>query len=251
MQKSLPKMTFYEHLTALRRNFILSILFFLCLFCLFFYFSEYLFDLLTLPLLKALTPCAIKTHRFIYTGLPEAFFTHIKIAFFGACVFGLPFFLHQLWRFIAPGLYLKEKKSIYPFLFLSPILFYMGVSLSYFFLMPVAWKFFLSFEVPRSSFLPVILEARVEEYVDLVISLSLAFGLCFQIPIALLLFSKVGLITSQLLRSKRRYATVFIFILAAFLTPPDIISQITLALPLLVLYEITIYLMSKQEKKDL
>jgi len=250
MTELLPKMSFYEHLKNLRKNLLLSSIFFLILFSVCFYFSEEIFDWLTLPLLRALTPEEVKTHRFIYTTLPEAFFTHVKLALFGACVIGLPFFMHQLWRFIAPGLYMREKKEILPFLIMSPVLFYAGIALSYFLLMPLAWKFFLSFEVPRSSFLPVVLEARIEDYVDLVISLSLAFGLCFQIPIALLLFSKLGIIKAQMLKSKRRYAILLIFILAAFLTPPDIMSQIALALPLLALYEVTIYLMQNQEKKD-
>ncbi len=249
MIASLSTMTFYDHLHDLRKKLLLSVFFFLILFCVCFYFSNTLFDWLTLPLLKVLDPKAIESHRFIYTSLPEAFFTHVKLAFFGASVIGLPLFLHQIWLFIAPGLYLNEKKNMRSFLVMSPILFYTGVALAYFVLMPMAWKFFLSFEMPRSSFLPVILEAKIEDYVNLVISLSLAFGLCFQLPVALLLLSKVGLVKSKMLSNKRRYAIIVIFILAAFLTPPDVLSQIALALPLLLLYEITIYLMKRQEKR--
>ncbi len=253
MKSDLPTMPFVEHLQALRRQFLLSLLAFVVLFAVLFFFAEEIFDLLTLPLIHAMGEEAVKSHRFIYTSLPEAFFTYAKLAFFGAAIAGIPVFLFQIWLFMAPGLYKNEKKSIRPYLIASPLLFYSGVGLAYFIIMPWAWKFFLGFEHPGMGVLPIVLEPKIEDYVSLVISLSLAFGICFQLPIFLMLLGRTGLIQSRTLRNKRRYAVLVIFILSAFLTPPDVLSQIALAVPLLMLYELTIYLMRVQEssvKKD-
>jgi sec-independent protein translocase protein TatC len=154
-----------------------------------------------------------------------------------------PFIASQLWLFVAPGLYKRERKAILPFLIAAPILFFMGGSLVYFVVIPAALKFFLSFQsTGAQTVLPIMLEAKVSDYLHLVTLLIFAFGCAFQMPVVLALMAKAGLIDAKWLVAKRRFAIVIIFIVAAIITPPDIISQISLALPLMALYEISILL---------
>ena len=180
--------------------------------------------------------------RLIFTALHEAFFTYIKVAFFAALFLSFPFLAIQVWMFIAPGLYKNEKRAFAPFLIATPILFFMGGALVYYFVFPLAWKFFLSFEASGGvGVLPIQLEAKVDQYLSLVMRLIFAFGLCFELPVVMTLLGRVGLVTSKGMREKRKYAIVVTFIVAAILTPPDVISQIGLALPTMLLYEISIY----------
>ena len=178
----------------------------------------------------------------IYTALQEAFFTYVKVAFFAAAFLGFPVVAIQIWLFVAPGLYKSEKKAFLPFLVATPVLFFLGGAFVYYFVFPVAWKFFLSFEASGggASPLPIQLEAKVGEYLGLVMQLIFAFGLCFQIPVACTLLGRAGIISSDGMKSKRRYAIVVAFIAAAILTPPDVISQIGLAVPTIILYELSI-----------
>jgi sec-independent protein translocase protein TatC len=177
----------------------------------------------------------------IFTHLYEAFFTYLKVAFFGAVFFSFPMWATQLWLFVAPGLYRSEKRTIMPFLLASPFLFLLGAALAYYFIFPMAWKFFISFETPAGAdSVAIQLEAKVSEYLSLVMHMILAFGISFQMPVLLTLLCKVGILNVASLRKGRRYAIVAMFAVSAIITPPDIISQIGLAVPLILLYEISI-----------
>jgi len=180
--------------------------------------------------------------RMIFTGLPEQFLTEIKIAFFTALAISTPVLLLQIWKFVAPGLYRHEKRAFTPFLVATPVLFTTGAALVYYFIIPMAWRFFLSFEMPGGpESLAIQLEPKVNEYLSLVLALMFAFGLGFELPVFLILLARVGIVTADGLAKKRRYAIVAVFIAAAVLTPPDVISQVGLAVPLILLYEVSIY----------
>jgi sec-independent protein translocase protein TatC len=213
--------------------------------------SEDIFNFLVEPLEQAMADQGYDP-KVVYTSLLEAFFTKLKIAFYTAFFVTFPFIAIQFWLFVAPGLYKNEKQALAPFLVATPVLFFLGGALVYYFVFPLAWQFFISFETPGGNgTLPIQLEARVGEYLSLVMKLIFAFGLCFQLPIALTLMGRVGIVSSQGLREKRKYAIIITFIVAAILTPPDIISQVGLAVPILVLYEISILAVRMVEGKRL
>jgi len=213
-----------------------------------FIFVENIYGFLVEPLANAMGDES--TNRLIYTGLTEAFFTYLKVAFFAGVFLTFPILLLQFWQFLAPALYKNEKMAFLPFLIATPVLFFAGGAVVYFGIIPAAWPFFLSFQSGGAeTALPIQLEARVSEYLDLIMTLIFAFGLCFQLPVLLTLMGKAGLVKSATLKSKRKYAIIFAFVVAAFLTPPDVISQVGLALSVLFLYEISIILVALFEKK--
>lgn len=235
-------MPLLDHLVELRRRLVYSLIAIIILFGICYYFSANIYAFLVKPLAD-ITAEMGGERRMIYTALQEAFFTYVKVAFFAAMFLAFPVIAIQIWLFVAPGLYKNEKKAFLPFLIATPVLFFLGGAFVYYFVFPVAWKFFLSFEATGldASPLPIQLEAKVGEYLSLVMQLIFAFGLCFQLPVACTLLGRAGLISSTGMKSKRRYAIVLAFVAAAILTPPDVISQIGLAIPTIILYEISIY----------
>jgi sec-independent protein translocase protein TatC len=236
------KMPLIEHLIELRKRLLISSVAFILSFILCYFFAKQIYGFLVQPLADILSSRG-ENRRMIYTALTEAFFTYMKVAAFAAAFICFPVWAGQLWAFVAPGLYKHEKKAFLPFLMATPILFLAGAATVYYLVLPVAWKFFLSFETmgADSGGLPIELEAKVGEYLSLVMKLIFAFGVAFQMPVLLTLLARVGIISWADLVAKRRYAIVGVFIAAAVLTPPDIVSQLSLALPMLVLYEISIF----------
>ena len=245
-EEKFEEMSLIGHLTELRKRLMWSFLYILIIFIICFYYANELFSFLANPLVNLLD--TEKGQGFIYTALQEAFFTELKIAFFFALFFAFPLIAIQIWRFIAPGLYKKEKSAFLPYLIATPILFFAGGSMVYYIISPIAWSFFLSYQNMGGSGVPIRLEAKMGEYLSLMMRFIFAFGLAFQLPVVLSLMARVGLVTHQSLKKFRKYAIVLAFLAAAFLTPPDPFSQISLALPIIILYEVSIYIAKLIEK---
>ena len=241
--------SFTSHFIELRSRLIKSIIFILVIFIISYTFADHIYNFLVEPYANAVKDDKT-SRRLIFTALHETFITYLKVAFFAAIFLGSPILLIQIYKFIAPGLYKNEKKAILPYLISTPILFLLGGLLVYYLVMPLAIKFFLSFETTGSSTtLPIQLEAKVNEYLSLIMRLIFAFGISFQLPILLNLLARTGVVNSSYLKKTRRYVIVIIFSVAAILTPPDPITQIGLAIPLLLLYELSIITVRFTEKK--
>jgi sec-independent protein translocase protein TatC len=247
--KSIKQSSFIEHLIELRSRLIKSIVYLFIFFIICYYFAENIYSFLLSPYADAVKDDP-NSRRMIFTALHETFITYLKVAFFASMFISSPIILTQMWKFIAPGLYKNEKSALFPYLIATPVLFLLGGMLVYYLIMPLAIKFFLSFETTSQlNTLPIQLEAKVNEYLSLIMRLIFAFGISFQLPVLLSLLAKVGFVDSDYLKKRRKYVIVIIFIVAAILTPPDPITQIGLGIPLLILYELSILSVKLIEKK--
>ena len=245
--EELASMSLMDHLTELRNRIGIIFIAFVVLFLICFIrpfgegsfnAADYVYFWLQAPLAEIL---AERGGRMIFTGLHEGFFTQVKVAFFISISITFPLILLQVWRFVAPGLYKNERSAFLPFLLATPILFAMGIAMVYYLVIPLAWEFFLSFEmVGGEGTLPIEVEPRISEYLSLVMRLMFAFGVSFELPVILLLLTKAGIVTPKGLSRNRKYAILIAFVAAAILTPPDVISQIMLAIPVILLYEFSI-----------
>lgn len=242
------RMPLLDHLIELRMRLIYCVVGFVACFFVAFFFKEDIFFFLVRPLARLME--SRTGARMIFTAPQEAFFTYVKQSFFVAAFISFPIVASQVWMFVAPGLYKHEKRAFLPFLVATPVLFFLGGAMVYYIIFPVAWDFFLGFQTPGGQgTLPIQIEPKVSEYLSISMQLIFAFGLGFELPVLLILLARVGMVSADGLAKKRRYAIVAAFVAAAILTPPDVISQIGLAIPIILLYEASILGARMVEKK--
>jgi sec-independent protein translocase protein TatC len=225
-----------DHLVELRKRLIWSFVALFAAFAVCFYFADRIFAFLAQPLVAAFPP---GEGKLVYTKLYEAFFVEVRVAFFAAFFLAFPVIANQIWAFVAPGLYAKEKRAFLPFLIATPVLFLLGGALAYYVVMPTAFHFFLSFEGDLGGIQQEALPS-IGDYLSLVMHFILAFGIAFLLPVLLMLMERAGLVTRDQLKGGRRYAVLVAFVIAAVATPPDVLSQFMLAVPLILLYEISL-----------
>jgi sec-independent protein translocase protein TatC len=242
-----------EHLIEFRKRLMFAMSAWIIGFAIAYLFKTQSYGFLMQPLVDAYGESGSEGRRLIYTSLPETFFTYVKLSLFTGFALAFPFIAHQFYSFVAPGLYKHEKRVVLPYLILSPLLFFAGMALAYYYVFPLAWKFFIGFEQLTSEGelpLAVVLEAKVSDYLALVMQMLIAFGLAFQLPVVLTLMARAGMVRSATLARTRKFALVGIVTVAAIFTPPDVISQVALAVPLLILYECSIISCKLIEKKQ-
>jgi sec-independent protein translocase protein TatC len=235
------KMSLTDHLIELRKRLVRSVIVLLIGFGACYYYKDFIFDIITRPLVHVLP----KNGYLIYTGLTEAFFVYMKLAFFASLIITCPFIIYQIWKFISPALHSSEKKYVLPFVFFSTLLFISGVLFGYFIVLPPAFEFFVSF---NNQYLQAMLS--FSDYISLFVTFLLGFGLSFELPVFIFFLAKLGIVNPQMLSKNRKYAILVIFIVAAILTPsPDALSQILMAIPLMFLYEVSIFITKFAGKK--
>lgn len=240
-----------DHLIELRKRLIWAIVAFFGAFILCFAFAKELFVLLVIPFKQAVLWAGLPAEKvaLIYTAPQEFFFTQVKVAMFGGMVLAFPVIANQVYKFVAPGLYRNERSAFLPFLFASPLLFLLGAALVYFLFTPMVMWFFLSMQQSGNG-IEISLLPKVSEYLSLIMTLIFSFGLVFQLPVVTTLLARAGLVTQAGLKEKRKYAIVIAFIVAAVLTPPDPLSQLGLAIPAILLYEVSIILAGMVERRN-
>jgi sec-independent protein translocase protein TatC len=239
---------FASHIKELKQRCLKIILSFLVLFCICFHQATSIFSWLSVPLQEALCHQGLAPEM-IYTHLGEAFSTYMSVAFFASLFFIFPYLEWHLWRFVSPGLLNQEKKHLAPFLLLFPCLFLMGGLFCYYYVIPHVWTFFVQFSTAPQETLSIRLLAQMDGYLEITMKFIFAFGLCFQLPLIMLLLAHIGAGNAALFARQRRFVIVGIFLVAAFLTPPDVLSQIMLALPLWALYELSIIVIKIKEQR--
>jgi sec-independent protein translocase protein TatC len=245
----LPAQPLIDHLIELRRRLMFGVLAFIIAVCVCYSFADTIYAFLVHPLSEAFPDPS--SRRLIYTGLTEAFMTYLRLALFAGFLLSFPVIAAQIYLFLAPGLYKDERKTLLPYLVAAPVMFFVGAAFVYYGIFPAAWKFFLGFETADAGGLPIQLEARMGDYLSLVMHLIIAFGLSFQLPVVLVLLVKSGMMSVEKLKAGRRYAIVIIVSIAAVITPPDVFSQIALSVPLYMLYEVSILLCRNVKKEEI
>lgn len=246
----ITELTFLEHLQELKNRLLFSVIFFFVAFGLCYFFIENIYQILLQPFVSSFSNNSFQ--RLIYTNPSEIFITYLKLAFTSAILISCPIFITQIYLFLAPALYKKEKRTLLLIFFFAPLLFFLGIFFAYFFIAPLALKFFLSFQVPANILenqVAIEIEAKVSEYLSFISKLLFAFGVAFEFPIFLLVLTKFKILSVSKLQKTRKYWIIFIFVISAILTPPDVISQISLAIPMILMFEISILIARAKFKK--